>query len=59
MFCLSLFGQLEQNVTGWVAYKQQNFISDGSGRWQPKVKVPAQPHSFIRALIPLKGTQPS
>ena len=28
-----------QNTTGWVTYKQQKFISHGSGGWKRKIKA--------------------
>lgn len=38
---LGLSKLLRQNTTGWVAFKQQECISHGSGGCKSKTKVPA------------------
>lgn len=38
--CLSAVRLLQQNVTDWVAYKQEEFISRSFGGWNFKVKSP-------------------
>lgn len=38
---LGLFRLLEQNPTGWVPRKRQEFLAQSSGGWKAKVRMPA------------------